>query len=170
MCITYVDDILIFARNDEIINKIISDLRSEGAQLEKEENVAGFLGVAIERDDKKRTFTVTQTSLIDRVIMSMGLDEVDFKDTPTICATHPKDKDGSECNENFNYASVLGILLYLQGNSRHDISFEVNQCARYAFGPRCSHEEAMNHIGRYIKGTCNKGVIMKPLKELQLDY
>ena len=42
ICITYVDDILIFARNDKIINKMILDLRAQGAQLEKEEDVAGF--------------------------------------------------------------------------------------------------------------------------------
>ena len=61
------------------------------------------------------------------------------------------------------------MLLYLQGHSRPDISFAVNQCARYAFNPRRSHEEAMKHIGRYLKGTRTKGIIMKPTNNLQID-
>ena len=169
ICITYVDDILIFARSNEIINKMIKDLRSEGAQLEKEEDVAGFLGVKIDRNDELGTITMTQTGLIDRIITAMGLDDANCKETPATCSTLPKDKDGEECNEDFNYASVLGMLLYLQGHTRPDISFAVNQCARYAFGPRRSHEEAMKHIGPYLKGTRDKGTIMTPSENLQLD-
>ena len=112
---------------------------------------------------------MTQTGLIDRIISAMGLDDANTKETPAVSATLPKDTDGEECNTEFNYASVLGMLLYLQGHSRPDISFAVNQCARYAFGPRHSHEEAMKHIGRYLKGTRDKGIIMRPTTELQLD-
>ena len=35
ICITYVDDILMFANSDDIITKVIEDLRLQGAQLEK---------------------------------------------------------------------------------------------------------------------------------------
>ena len=112
---------------------------------------------------------MTQTGLIDRIITAMGLDDTNGKDTPAICATLPKDKDGKECNADFNYASVLGMLLYLQGHTRPDISFAVNQCARYTFSPRRSHEEAMKHIGRYLKSTRDKGIIMTPTEKLQLD-
>ena len=61
------------------------------------------------------------------------------------------------------------MLLYLEGHTRPDISFAVNQCARYTFSPRKSHEEALKHIGRYLKLTKDKEIIMNPKKTLQID-
>ena len=119
ICITYVDAILMFAKDNDIITKVIADLRKQGAQLEKEEDVAGFLGVSIDRDDTVGSITMTQTGLIDRIITAMGLDDANIKDTPAVKATLPKDLEGEECNEGFNYASVLGMLLYLQGHIRN---------------------------------------------------
>lgn len=90
--------------------------------------------------------------------MVMGLDNSNSKDTPATECMSQKNSNGNECNKGFNYASVLGMLLYLHGDTHTDISFAVNQCAQYAFNPRRLHEEAMNHIGHYIKGTRTKEV------------
>ena len=40
--------------------------------------------------------------------------------------------------------------------------FAVHQCARYTFKPTRRHEQALIRIGRYLKGTQNKGLIMRP--------
>ena len=83
--------------------------------------------------------------------------------------TLPKDEQGTKCNEDFNYASVVGMLLYLEGHTRPDISFAVNQCARYTFHPKKSHEEALKHIGRYLKGTRTQGMTFTPTDDLRID-
>ena len=44
ICITYVDDILMFANSDDIITNVIENLRLQGVQLEKEDDVDVFLG------------------------------------------------------------------------------------------------------------------------------
>ena len=79
---------------------------------------------------------MTQTGLIDRCITAMVLDDSNVKETPAIRGTLPKDIDGEDCNEGFNYASVLGMPLGLQGHSRPEITFAINQCARYVFNPK----------------------------------
>ena len=63
------------------------------------------------------------------------------------------------------------MLNYLQGHSRIDITFAVSQVARYACSPKCSHELALERIGRYLKGTLDKGLLLKPipLKEQQFS-
>ena len=99
----------------------------------------------------------------------MGLENANPKETPAKHGTLPKDAQGEDCNEDFNYASVVGMLLYLEGHSRPDISFAVNQCSRYTFAPKRSHEEAIKHIGRYLKGTRDKGITLKPTKDLKID-
>ena len=39
-----------------------------------------------------------------------------------------------------------------------------SQVARYLHCPCCSHKLALEHIGRYLKGTTDKGVILCPTK------
>ena len=62
------------------------------------------------------------------------------------------------------------MLLYLAGSTRPDISYAVHECARFSHQPRASHEVGVKHIVRYLKGTKDKGLIMKPYKDnLKLD-
>ena len=78
---------------------------------------------------------MTKTGLIDKMISTIGLDNANTKEIMAQQKTLPKDGNGERCNGTFNYESVVGMLLYLKGHSRSDISFVVNQCARYTFGP-----------------------------------
>jgi hypothetical protein len=52
------------------------------------------------------------------------------------------------------------MLLYLSGQSRPDIAFAVHQVARYTYKPTRWHELALVRIGRYLKGTNDKGIDM----------
>jgi len=61
------------------------------------------------------------------------------------------------------------MLLYLSGHSRPDIAFAVHQCARYTFHPTRCHELVLIHIGRYLKGTMDKGLIMSPSTQPRVD-
>ena len=61
------------------------------------------------------------------------------------------------------------MLLYLSGHSRPDITFAVHQCARYTFCPKRKHELALIRIGRYLKGTMDKGLIMSPSNTPSVD-
>ena len=47
ICITYVDDILVFAQTKEKITLVMEELTNKGASLKKEDDVAGFLVVDI---------------------------------------------------------------------------------------------------------------------------
>eukprot|EP00804_Cyclotella_cryptica_P016960 CCRYP_001892-RA/>CCRYP_001892-RA protein AED:0.32 eAED:0.41 QI:0/0/0/1/1/1/2/0/530 len=42
-------------------------------------------------------------------------------------------------------------------------------CARYTFCPTARHEQALKCIGRYLKGTTSKGLIMTPSTDLSVD-
>ena len=72
------------------------------------------------------------------------------------------DKGGEPSQELYNYASVVGMLGYLQGHSRADITFAVLQVFCYIFCPKHSHELALERIGRYLKGTIKEGIILQP--------
>ena len=52
--------------------------------------------------------------------------------------------------------------MYLTNNTRPDIAHTVHVCARYTHFPKKSHATAVKHILRYLKGTSDKGMIIKP--------
>eukprot|EP00804_Cyclotella_cryptica_P027797 CCRYP_009211-RA/>CCRYP_009211-RA protein AED:0.43 eAED:0.40 QI:0/0/0/1/1/1/2/0/235 len=89
--------------------------------------------------------------------------------TPDESAPLPEDSEGDLASGAFNYVAVVGMLLYLSGHSRPDIAFAVHQCARYTFRHTRKHELALIRIGRYLKGTMDKGLILSPSDEACID-
>ena len=100
----------------------------------------------------------------------MGLDDASPNKTPAKYGPLSKDKDEESCNTNFNYASIVGMILYLQSHSRPEISFAVSQCARYTFNPRFSYEIDLKRIRHYLKDTRTRGLILSPSTDLTIDY
>jgi hypothetical protein len=100
----------------------------------------------------------------------MGLDvgTVTPKWTPAETAPLVNDLEGAPATGIFSYSSVVGMLLYLSGHTCPDIAYAVNCAARYMFCPRKSHEEALKQIGRYLKATRNRGLIIKLSSHLQV--
>ena len=169
IAVAYVDDILFWAKDDADITSVMVQLRESGLLLEKESDAAGFLGVDIQvlekdADGRATKLELTQTGLIDRIITNLGLDggPEGNKSVPAGTKPLPKDADGDPCIEHFNVAAVVGQLLYLSGHTRPEIAYAVNCCARYMFCPKRSHELALKQIGRYLRKTRNKGLILEP--------
>jgi hypothetical protein len=120
-----------------------------GVALEQEDDATGFLGVEFEHDKSTGLIEMKQTELIKRVIEALGLDDgyAKGKHTPAEAKPLVKDEDGEAANGGFSYASVVGMLLYLSGHTRPDITYTVNCCAWYMFAPKHSHEVALKRIG-----------------------
>ncbi len=171
MCIVYVDDLIFWSRDEAHIDNVAMELCKLGVLLEQETDAAGFLGVKLNRDKNTELMEMTQTGLIDRVIEALGLDDgyARAKHTPAEIRPLVKDADGAPAVEGFSYASVVGMLLYLAGHTRPDIAYAVNCCARYMFCPKHSHELALKRIGRYLKGTATRGMVINPTRELNID-
>ena len=142
----------------------IRTLKQERMPFNVEDDVAGFLGVHIEKREDG-TIHLTQTGLIKRIVEALNIDHLPPKRTPARTEILGTDPNGEPSQALFNYASVIGMLGYLQGHSRPDITQAVSQCARFTHSPKRSHEEALMRIGQYLKGTADKGLILKP-KEL----
>ena len=167
--IVYVDDLLIYAKDDADIEAFIARMKKLDVTLNYEGTAEGFLGVDVKREGSKTT--LVQSGLSKRVIEALGLcaKYTSSVETPAECSPLPRDADGEPYDGPINYASVVGMLLYLTGHSRPDIAFAVHQCARYTFEPKRSHVAALKRIGRYLKGTIDQGLILDPNDELRLD-
>ena len=128
----------------------------------------GYLGVDIQWNGSQ--LTLLQQGLTKHIIEALGLDSKFSTptDTPADTAALGKDVDGKEASGSINYASGIGMLLYL-GCSCPDISFAMHQCAHYTHSLKQSHEDALKKIGCYLKGTLNKGHVLTPSRSLKID-
>jgi hypothetical protein len=70
-------------------------------------------------------------------------------------------------SETWNYPFIVGMLLYLSTNTRPDITFADSQVGRSA--PKQSHAKAVKTIVRYLAGTIDKGMTVKPRGDLKLE-
>jgi hypothetical protein len=138
-------------------------------QLEVEDSVAGFLGVHIERNQSDGSIKLTQVGLIKRIIGALGIESEHAVQTPTTSIPLTKDSDGEPPDCSFSYPSVIGMLGYLQSNSRPDITYAVSSAARFTHHPKRSHEDALKRIGRYLKGTLEEGLVLRPSDTLDID-
>ena len=57
----------------------------------------------------------------------------------------------------------------MTGTFRPDIAMAVHQAARFCTNPKLSHERAVSRIGKYLLGTKDKGIIMKPDRSKGLE-
>jgi hypothetical protein len=165
ICLVYVDDTSMFAQTQAEIEAIVKGLKNLGMDLEEEDSVAAFLSVLIQRHSgNSPTIELLQTGLIQRIVDALQISHLPPKRTPAKVGVLSSDPEGDPPNCTFNYASVIGMMGYFQSNSRPDIIFAVSQCARFTNSPRRSHEQALERIGQYLKGTMDKGLLLHPTK------
>ena len=136
VCVVYVDDVIIARPEYKAIEDLISSLgiaddeHFHSFELRDEGGVGDFIGIRIEKEGSKK-FTLTQTGLITKVLKEANMDDCNPAKTP--CSTVPlgKNEEGVPFDEEWEYDVVVDILMYLSTNSRTDITYAVNQCARF---------------------------------------
>jgi len=123
ICVVYVDDLIIWSKDTLAINDSAMQLRDLGMDLEQEDDAAGFLGVTLEQDPEMSLLEMKQTGLIKRIIEALGLDDgAKGKFIPSESKPLVKDINGELASGAFSYSSVVGMLLYLSGHTRPDIT------------------------------------------------
>ena len=126
VALVYVDDVLFFGMLDAIIDEMIATLKRD-FDLKVEEDVFAFLGIEIIKDKKGNAISLRQSGLIDPIIKATGMENSNAVKTPATMVGLGADVGGKERrNEEWSYASVVGMLLSLAGNTRPDIAFAVH--------------------------------------------
>ena len=162
----YVDDILIIGQDDSIVNDFKKSMQegSEGFVFTDGGSVESYLGVQVEKR-ADGSLKLYQPFLIDRIIkLVMGDRPLNSSYVPAGKDLLHKDVDGPARKHDFNYRQVVGMLSYLQGTTRPDISTATHACARFCTDPKLSHEKAIIKLLRYLVHTRNEGLIIKPDK------
>ena len=165
----YVDDAILHARDESVLREVLSCIDKAGFAFSEDKDFASYLGVLVEHmsDGSKK---LSQPGLAKQLLHAMGMEDCNPCKTPAAgpLFAHP---DSEFHNPSaFNYRSALGMLMYLTNNTRPECAYAVNACAQYSIAPKLPHAEAVRRICRYIKGTTDKGLLIRPPgKSLALD-
>ena len=166
--ICYVDDLGIQAPNKEIVDKLIDQLRKKGFDLTFEGTFSEYLGIKYTKIGKNE-IKMTQEGLIKKIMDATGMNDCNSNRTPTTKEALGSDEQGEPMQDEWNYRSIVGMMLYLSTNTRPDIAFAVSQVARFSHRPRKSHATAVKTIVRYLAGSLDQGVVYKRPETLSLD-
>ena len=171
MYILYTDDSILAGPSKNEIESIIKDITKAGLKITLEGDIKDFLGINIIKK-KNGSIELKQPHLIDQILNDLKVNDDKLKVKETPCkATQVLNSGKKEppFDNSFHYRSVIGKLNYLEKATRSDISYITHQCARFTSNPKANHARAIRWIARYLKGTRDKGFIMKPDKEKGLE-
>ena len=163
--VLYTDDSILAGPDKQELQQIVEDMKSSGLDLTCEGELADFLGVAIKRDKKASTFELTQQRLVDTILEELRLNASNATTRPIPAPSSKilkRHANSPPFDGHFHYRRIIGKLNFLEKSTRADLAYPVHQCARFSANPKVEHGRAVKWIGRYLKGTANKGCIMKP--------
>lgn len=158
--VVYVDDAILLGPDSAEIDSIVTSLQTDFT-LTDEGTLSDYLGIHIERSEA--SIRLTQPTLINRILATVGLSAQNIKATSTPATkVLQKDLGGLPRQQSWDYRSVIGMLNFLTRSTRPDLCFAVSQAARFMSNPRRSHEDAVIRICKYLSSTRNEGMYLQP--------
>ena len=154
--LVYVDDMAIFGKDEEVI-KTFKERLTERFEMKDLGELKKFIGLEIRRNRRLKQIHLSQADYISEILENENLTNV--KSTRTPAETTPNELEPGEINDNREYQSKIGKLLYLTGGSRPDITYITSVLCRFM---RCStqkHWEAHKRLLRYLAGTKDLGIL-----------
>jgi hypothetical protein len=142
----YVDDILIFGTNMDIINEVKSFL-SKSFDMKDLGEADVILNIKLIKEESG--ITLSQSHYVEKVLSRFGY--MDSKPSPT-----PYDpsvtlrKNKNDIRDQLRYSQIVGSLMYLASATRPDISFVVSKLSRYMSNPGDDHWHALERVLRYL--------------------
>ena len=159
--VLYVEDAGIAAPSWKNVENFVEELQNEGFDLEIEGDFTEYLGISI-KDCEDGTSHMSQKGLITKIVETTKMTNCKPNWTPTTQEALGSDPEGEPYDQkSWNYASVVGMLLYVSNNTRPEIIFAISQVARFTAATKVSHAKAIKSIVRYLARDPNRGLIVK---------
>lgn len=153
----WVDDLLLFAQSDKLMEQTKAELRTqwEVTDLGEPTKIVG-----IEITQTNDSITISQKVYINSILECEGLSGINSVATPLDpnikLEPNPNGNEGSRSN---SFARLLGELQFLANSTYPDIAFAVNRLASYTANLSLQHVAALKRILRYLARTKDFGII-----------
>lgn len=150
----YVDDIVLTASNDCLLNNIIGTLSREFAMTDLG-RLHHFLGIKVTQ--QKHGIFLSQAQYAKDIIARASMSSCKPCSTPVDLSSKLSATDGQLFSDPTLYRSLAGALQYLTF-TRPDLSYAVQQVCLFMHEPRDPHFAFMKRIIRYLQGTIDYGI------------
>jgi hypothetical protein len=169
----YVDDILIFSQDMNVV-KDIKSLLSSNFNVKDLGEARHFLGMQIkqERDENGVLVSITLSNekLINDMLESFDVQNEKPKSTPLDRSMKLKKTEGKPLPQNNRYRELVGGVLYLSNTTRPDIAYSAALLARFSNCPTTQHWGAGIHLLKYLSGTKKLGLKWEKAKSGIIAY
>ena len=157
MIAIYVDDMLFFSNNTEMLEKEKREIAKE-FQVEDLGELHYVVGMSIVRDREKRTMSITQKKYLEGVLKKFDMENCKPVSTPLEFGK--KYEELSKDDERFDkqmYQRAIGCLTYAATISRPDLSTAVS--VLFMSNPGIEHWKGVKRVLRYVRGTLDIGLV-----------
>jgi hypothetical protein len=129
----YVDDILIFGNNENVI-KEVKDFLSNNFEM-KDLGVADvILNIKLHREEGNGGISLVQNHYVEKVLSRFGYSECSPAPTPYDPSVSLR-KNRRIARDQLRYSQIIGSLMYLASTTRPDISYAVRKLSRFVSNP-----------------------------------
>ncbi|KAG8500188.1 hypothetical protein CXB51_004156 [Gossypium anomalum] len=163
--LVYVDDIIITSNEPGSIDDFVQQLHSKFS-LKDMGDLHYFLGVEVTRMPTG-SLHLCQRKYIRDVLDRSGLANTKNVNTPMISSSILSKNDGDFLSDPTDYRSLAGALQYIV-LTPPDIAYTVNWVCQFMHAPTTGNLIALKRILRYLRGTIDYGLILRPSDPLSL--
>lgn len=154
----YVDDIVLTGNTSSLLHHFITALGHE-FELKDLGPLQYFLGLQV--TTTAHGLHLSQVKYAHDLLQKANMLECKPCSTPVAPKLSLSSGDGEPLHFPTKYCMLVGCLQYLT-LTRLDISFAVNNVAQYMSNPLSTHMLAVKRILRYVKGTLDLGLLIRP--------
>jgi hypothetical protein len=162
LLLTYVDDLLIAAKESAYLEQLIAKLMGS-LDIRDLGDANLFLNMHITRDRQAGTLKLSQRKQIEELLEEYNMAQCTVAKTPLTAGVNltklPGDPDRLTGSRLTKYQALLGSINYIAGNTRPDIAFAAGALSRALRAPTEGHWTAALHVLRYLRGTTDLGIV-----------
>ena len=148
----YVDDILIFGTNIDVINDVKSFL-SKSFDIKDLGEADVILNIKLVKKGNGGV-TLSQTHYVEKMLKRFGFSDSKPASTPCDVSLVLK-KTKRIMIDQLRYSQIIGSLMYLASATRPDIAYAVSKLSRFVSNPSSEHWRALERVMRCLVGTMN---------------
>jgi hypothetical protein len=137
----WVDDLLLFASDDDLMAKMKKDIKScwEATDIGEPTKIVG-----IEITINENSVSISPQKYIENILRQEHMLDADSVGTPSDPNIQLEpNTDGNEGDRSNSYARLVGELQWIANATRPDIAYTVNKLAAYTANPSLQHISAL---------------------------
>lgn len=159
----YVDDLLIFGTNTNLVTNIKAMLNRE-FKMKDLGLISDFLGINVEQNLETGITMLSQRNYLENVLKRFNMENCKPMLTPLDINFNTKIFDiNTDCDKDIEEIcrQIIGCLMYAVSGTRPDLCFAVSLLSRYQNCANSALLSALKRVLRYVKHTLDYKIVYK---------